>query len=60
MGDAARPYYSEMPKKQKRIYQQAWMDGKIRVLCATSGFLVTFYAFFQITIYYYFSIWHGH
>ena len=37
LGDMARPYYSEMSTWQKKLYQNSWTQGQIRILCATSG-----------------------
>jgi superfamily II DNA helicase RecQ len=38
LGEIARPYNSKMSEKKKKIFQDAWMNGEIKVICATSGF----------------------
>nr|CAD2124973.1 unnamed protein product [Meloidogyne enterolobii] len=37
-GDLARPYYAKMSEKRRQINQDKWMNGKIRLLCATTAF----------------------
>uniref|UniRef100_A0A914H490 DNA 3'-5' helicase n=1 Tax=Globodera rostochiensis TaxID=31243 RepID=A0A914H490_GLORO len=38
VGSDAKPYYSRLSDRLKRKYQDKWMDGRIRVLCATTAF----------------------
>uniref|UniRef100_A0A1I8BW07 DNA 3'-5' helicase n=1 Tax=Meloidogyne hapla TaxID=6305 RepID=A0A1I8BW07_MELHA len=37
-GDLARPYYAKMSEKRRQINQDKWINGKIRLLCATTAF----------------------
>ncbi|CAK5078579.1 unnamed protein product [Meloidogyne enterolobii] len=46
-GDLARPYYAKMSEKRRQINQDKWMNGKIRLLCATTGFVYLIYWYFK-------------
>lgn len=37
IGNNARPFYAGLSKKRKQRYQDNWTDGRIKVLCATTG-----------------------
>ncbi|KAL3112716.1 hypothetical protein niasHT_019690 [Heterodera trifolii] len=38
LGNIAKPYFSGLSERLKRLYQDKWMDGRLPVLCATSAF----------------------